>query len=349
MIATENIELLDLAARWRGERKRVAAATVVSTWGSAPRPPGGRLVVCEDGRFAGSVSGGCIENEVIAAAYETMQNGKPQLLDFGVADETAWRVGLSCGGKIQIHIAALGGDSRAAILREWKEAIRARAPCAFLTRLADDAFALVYPPQSGRENRFDCASDAPPDSEMIARAANSAIAGEPEKTVGGDGEYFIEPHPPTRRLVVVGATHIAQALIPFARATGFAPLVIDPRAAWATPERFAPTPVVCEWPQDALAREPVDSGCALVALTHDPKIDDPALASALRQSPRYIGALGGAQSNRKRAERLTAAGFSQAEIERIRAPVGIDIGAKTAAEIALSIAAQIVAAFRGKA
>ena len=112
VIATENIELLDLAARWRGEGKRVAAATVVSTWGSAPRPPGGRLVVCEDGRFAGSVSGGCIENEVIAAARETMQNGKPQLLDFGIADETAWRVGLSCGGKIQIHIAALGGDAR---------------------------------------------------------------------------------------------------------------------------------------------------------------------------------------------------------------------------------------------
>ena len=213
-------------------------------------------------------------------------------------------------------------------MREWKDAMRARAPCAFLTRLADDAFALVYPPQSGRENRFDFAGGAPPDSEMVARAAKAASAGEPEKAVGGDGEYFIEPHPPTRRLVVVGATHIAQALIPFARATGFAPLVIDPRAAWATPERFAPTPVVCEWPQDALAREPVDSGCALVALTHDPKIDDPALASALRQSPRYVGALGGAQSNRKRVERLTAAGFSQAEIERIRAPVGIDIGPK---------------------
>ena len=278
-----------------------------------------------------------------------MQNGKPQLLDFGVADETAWRVGLSCGGKIQIHIAALGGDSRAEILREWKEAIRARAPCAFLTRLADDAFALVYPPQSGRENRFDCAGGAPPDSEMVARAAAAASAGEPEKAVGGDGEYLSSRIRRRAAWSSVGATHIAQALIPIARATGFAPLVIDPRAAWATPERFAPTPVVCEWPQDALAREPVDWGCALVALTHDPKIDDPALASALRQSPRYVGALGGAQSNRKRAERLTAAGFSRAEIERIRAPVGIDIGAKTAAEIALSIAAQIVAAFRGKA
>ena len=279
-----------------------------------------------------------------------MQNGKPQLLDFGVADETAWRVGLSCGGKIQIHIAALGGDSRAAILREWKEAIRARAPCAFLTRLADDAFALVYPPQSGRENRFDCAPGAPPDSEMVARAANGGERGRAGKSRRRRRRIFYRAAsadaPLGRRRrdshrASVDSVRARDRL----RAAGCRPArgVGDAGALRADAGRLR----MAARRARARARRFGVRACRFDARSENRRPRFGERVAAIAALCRRFGR----RAIESKARRAADGGgiFTQAEIERIRAPVGIDIGAKTAAEIALSIAAQIVAAFRGKA
>lgn len=236
-----------------------------------------------------------------------------------------WRKGLRVRGK------ALVKKEQLAALRE---AAAARRPVAYATRLPD-GLAYVLPDES-----------AP---EALASEAASMLAADRSGTVTVESEnWFIEARNPSPRLIVVGAVHIAQALVPFAVATGFAVVVVDPRRAFATEDRFPGVEISTEWPDEAMDRLGLDSRSAIVTLTHDPKLDDPALVRGLKSQVFYIGALGSRKTHASRLERLRAAGLSEPAMARIQAPVGLDIGAVTAPEIAVAIMAQVVAARRGK-
>lgn len=219
------------------------------------------------------------------------------------------------------------------LVRALNEERAARRAVVVVTQLATGAQRLV------REAEM----DADPLAESLAerlRAGKSGIAQTPE------GEVFVDVHVPPVRVLVIGAVHISQALAPMARLVGFDVTIVDPRTAFATPERFPDVPVLPVWPDEALAERPLDRWTALVALTHDPKIDDPALDAGLRAECFYIGALGSRKTHARRVERLGAAGFDAAAIARIHAPVGVDIGAVSPPEIAVSILAEIVGALR---
>jgi xanthine dehydrogenase accessory factor len=221
------------------------------------------------------------------------------------------------------------------LLETLQAARAARRPVALLTRMPDGAQRL-HPDET-----------LPP---TLAQAAEAALRDDRAGPVTLEGEsWFIHPQTPPPRLIVVGAVHVAQALVPMAASVGLAVTIVDPRRAFATEERFAAdATLLTEWPDDALAALKPDSRTAIVTLTHDPKLDDPALDAALRSDAFYIGALGSRRTHAKRVDRLTEAGHGPDAIARIQAPVGLDIGAVTAPEIALSIIAQVVAARRGK-
>jgi xanthine dehydrogenase accessory factor len=320
-IMSELTETLAAAFDWLAQGRRVAIATVIQTWGSSPRPVGARLVIDEHGGFLGSVSGGCVEGAVIEEAFDVIETGRPVVLDFGVSDEKAWTAGLSCGGKISVFVEPLRRGDR--LQQAFADQRRGRE--VFLaTRLAD---ALRLRP--------DLDAGAPLVLKDAAQRKRS------RRIETDEGEFFFEFWSPDLRLMLVGAVHIAQALAPIAAACGYRPTIIDPRSAFATPERFPGLVVEPVWPDEFLPNYGLDAGCAFVALTHDPKIDDRALAAALRGDAFYIGALGSNKSKRAREDRLRAQGFGEADLARIHGPVGLDIGAVGPAEIAVSIMAEI--------
>jgi xanthine dehydrogenase accessory factor len=288
---------------------RLAIATVIATWGSAPRPRGSHMLVHEDGRFEGSVSGGCVEGEVLHAAADTIRDGQSRRLEFGVADESAWEVGLPCGGHIELLVQPV----------------------------ADNAFAPALFDRIATSRRggdtLDLVTDL--DSGMTSVAQP------------GDSAGFHNRYMPPRRLLIVGAVQIAQSLGAIVRTLDVAPVLIDPRSRFLTEERFPAMTLDDRWPDEAVAHYRPDAATAVVTLSHDPKIDDPALIAALAAPTGYVAALGSRRSHAKRIERLSAAGLSEAQIARIDAPAGLAIGAQGPAEIALSIAAGMVAALRG--
>lgn len=314
----------EIALGWHRTGRKAALATVVETWGSAPRQPGSQLAISGDGQIMGSVSGGCVEGAVVTEALEALIDGQPRLLTFGVSDETAFAVGLACGGTIRVLVEPVGKALPEPMLADLVAARAAKHPVAYAVQTESWARALYRPGQ-------DQAADL---------RLRSDKAGVEE-----DGR-FIAPHNPPLRLIVVGAVHIAQPLVTIARACGYAPTLIDPRDTFGAAERFPGETVLDDWPDEALAALAPDARTAIVTLTHDPKLDDPAIRLAIRSPAFYLGCLGSKKTHAKRVERLQAAGFSAAEIARIHAPVGLDIGAKTPAEIAVSIMGQITATLR---
>ena len=324
-------EIFATAARWRTEGRGVALACVVTTWGSSPRPIGSYLVADDAGHFQGSVSGGCVEGAVIGEAQAAIKDHKPRLLSFGVSDEQAWDVGLACGGRVEIFVTAITGQepSLATILATAK----AKQPLALVSDLASGEQAMTG---VGAERGVLALS------EPLRQAAGRALAGERSTTVEDQGRrYFINVLTPPRRLAVVGAVHIAQQLVPMAAMAGYDVTVIDPRSAFASDLRFPGVTLVSEWPDAALAAFAPDRRSAVVTLTHDPKLDDPALAAALRSPCYFIGALGSRKTHASRLQRLTEQGFGAADLARIHGPVGLAIGAISPAEIAISILAQM--------
>jgi len=326
------------AFEWLAEGRDIAIATVIQTWGSAPQPVGSQLLIDADGNFLGSVSGGCVEAEVITKAADVIASGEPKSLEFGVDDNVAWKVGLACGGSIRIFVEKVESsrNSSDGLLHRLVDDVETRRQVALVTDLATGAQNLAHSP-------YDLGKELAPVLEDAFRCDKSiALAGE-------IGEVFINVFNPTVRLIIVGAVHIAQQLVPMARSLGDDVVIVDPRTAFATQERFADAKISREWPDEALPKIGVDARTALIALTHDPKIDDPALIHALSSNAFYVGALGSRKTHAKRVERLRIAGVAEADIERIHAPIGLDIGAQGAAEIALSIMAEITAVQRGKA
>ena len=307
---------LALAAAWRDDGHEVALATVVATWGSSPRPPGSQLVVRGDGVHQGSVSGGCIEGAVIEEALAVIAGGKARLLSYGVTNDMAWEVGLSCGGTVEVYVSRVPD-----VLDQLLADRAAHRPLALLTNLETGDAELVHDHQALREDR-----SRMDDSER--------------------GRVFVQVHNPPLRLIIVGAVHISQPLVEMARLAGYDVTLIDPRGAFADRERFPGLAILEDWPDEALSALEPDARCAVVTLTHDPKLDDPALAVALRSPAFYIGCLGSRRTHAKRLERLTALGFSKDECSRLHGPVGLSIGALSPSEIALSILAEITQARR---
>lgn len=320
---------ISAARAWLETFDTVALATVVSAWGSAPVPVGGQLAVAPDGRFEGSVSGGCVEIDVITEAQDVIANGKPKLLEFGIADDVAWRAGLPCGGTIKVFIEPLRSSDRD-FIDEILEALRSRRVIAVVTNL-----------RTGDRNLLDAASvDS---AELAARisASESGIA------TLADEECFVLVLMPAVRLVLAGATHISQVLGDLASRVGYDVVIVDPRPAFASAERFGGMTVLEGWPEPHFAEATFDGRTAVVALTHAAHLDDEALAAALRSDCFYVGALGSRKTHAARLERLRAAGFADQDLARIHAPVGLAIGAKGPAEIAVSILAEIVKVARG--
>jgi xanthine dehydrogenase accessory factor len=323
-------DALQAARRWIGEDGRVAVATVIATWGSAPVPVGGQMAVASGGRFQGSVSGGCIENDVIVEAEETLASGVPRTLEFGVSDETAWRAGLPCGGRIRVFVERYEGPEGADLIGKAVAARQSRRGLVVRTRLGD-----------GAREVFETRLRAPDGIRDRFHTGESGIV-----EVEG-GEAFIHAIVPPARVIIVGAGHIGQVLAQLVRITGYELIVLDPRDAYASRERFGDVEIIAEWPQDALPRIGLDPFTAVVALAHVGHIDDEALKLALRSDCLYVGALGSRRNHAKRVERLRAAGLTETQIARLHAPIGLDIGARSPPEIAVSIMAQIIAAVRG--
>lgn len=319
------------ARRWLDDFGEVALATVVATWGAAPVPVGGQLVVAPNEQFEGSVSGGCVEADVIAEAVEIMGGNRPKLLEFGVAEETAWRAGLPCGGRIEILLNPLKRERDAEFLDQILAAQRAREPVALVIDVATGNRRLVFN------------SNAPSEIASCLEVGESHLINMPE------GPAFVHVVMPLVRVVVAGATHVGQMLAALARQIGYEVIVLDPRAAFASKERFGAIELLTGWPEASLATVRLDKRTAMVALTHASHIDDEALTTALRSPCVYIGALGSKRTHAKRLERLKEAGFSDADLARIHAPVGLNIGAQGPAEIAISILAEIVQVTRGEA
>ena len=304
----ENDSVLAAAAAWKGEP--MAIATVTSTWGSAPRPRGSHMLVHQDGRFEGSVSGGCVESEILDTAAQVIAGAPFQVRKYGVADAAAWEVGLPCGGEIEVMVQPVS--------------------------------AAGFDPEL-----FDRIAEARDTGEALVVTTDLAT-GHSDLRPAETGEVFVNRYDPPRRLLIVGAVQIAQALAQLARALGIETVLIDPRARFLTEERFPGVTLDDRWPDEAIEALKPGPATAVVTLSHDIKIDDPALIAALRSNAAYVGALGSRKSHAARRQRLAEAGLTAEQIDRVDGPVGIDIGAIGPSEIALSVAAAMIAAFHEK-
>ena len=313
---TEVDDILTPMSVWLKEKRKVALATVISTWGSAPRPVGGQMAIDSNGEIIGSVSGGCIEGAVINEGINSINDGKLRIKDYGISNDMAWEVGLACGGELKILIQPLNLEDK--IVYSIVENIKNREP----TKLI-----------------INCLTG----SRHIDNSIINQIS-----SYDKIKEEFIHVIDPKPRLFIVGAVHIAQALISLAKTADFEIILIDPRDHFATQERFPNCKIINEWPDTALSNFILDKATHLVTLTHDPKIDDPALIYTLKKDIGYIGSLGSKKTHNKRCERLIDIGFSQNDINKIHGPIGLNIKAKTPAEIAISIMAEIINFRRSK-
>ncbi|AUC55211.1 XdhC/CoxI family protein [Sagittula sp. P11] len=309
------------ALAWHRAGKGAVLATVVETWGSAPRRVGSQLAISGEGLIEGSVSGGCVEGAVIVEALEALEDGDARELEFGVSDGDAFAVGLACGGTIRVLVEPVGKVMPEGLLTELCAARAAREPAAYVVDLETGRREVV---REGYETRF--------------RMDRSGFE--------EDGRTFVAIHNPPLRLIVVGAVHIAQALVPMARIAGYDPIIIDPRETFGSEARFPGERILNDWPDEAVEALGLDGRTALVLLTHDPKLDDPALEKALASKCFYIGALGSTRTHGKRITRLEAQGFSEDQIARIHGPIGLDIGAAGPAEIAVSVIAEMTRVLR---
>lgn len=333
------------AVSWLEEGLDVAVATVVATWGSSPRRPGSVMCMNERGDFAGSVSGGCVETAVVEEARGVLESGRPGMLEYGVTNGDAWEVGLACGGTVQVWVEPVHDLVELGRVVASPERGPSRIVATdlssgdkfeFFVDAGEDGNVTVAPDDV--EYHWDAAEFA-----AILDDARDALNRDRSRIVQvGEAGVFLHVLGSPVRVVIVGAVHIAQNLVAMVRAAGFAPVVVDPRTAFATPVRFPDVELVHAWPAEAFRLLDLDDRTAVVALTHDPKLDDPALKSALASDAFYIGALGSRRTHARRRERLREEGIPLDALDRIRAPIGLDIGARTPGEIATSIMAEVV-------
>jgi xanthine dehydrogenase accessory factor len=335
-------ELLSEIGAWSRDGRRITVATVIATGGSAPRPIGSKMAVDDLGRVAGAVSGGCVEGAVVALAEQVLADGRPRTGAYGISDDEAWAVGLPCGGRIEVDV-ALWAPAPGSPQERFSARAALGDRAALVTALDDRAETLVLPGGATEGAPLDAATRAA--AERLLWADRAALCEQDGRRV------FVDVSAPPPRLLVIGAVPVAQALCRAARGAGWRPFVIDPRSRFATPERLPDAErVVVAWPAEGIAAlGGIDPATALVALSHDPKLDDPALALAVRSDAVFVGAMGSRRATAERRARLAAAGLAEAEIDRISAPIGLDLGGTGDAETALSIMAELVADRHGRA
>jgi xanthine dehydrogenase accessory factor len=305
--------VLDAIERWRADGKAVALATVVATRRSAPRPLGSKLAVSESGELAGSVSGGCVESDVATQATEVLADGRPRLVSYGIADEDAWEVGLPCGGEIDVFLERVDGELPA-------------------PEVAQVAFTVVDGERAGE--RWISTNGE------VTRTGLHEIEG---------ARVFAEVLGPPPLVLVFGAVDLAEEVCRAAKGLGWRTIVTDARARFATRERIpSADELVVEWPAEALERFPPDDRTAVVVLTHEERWDVPAIVGALASDAFYVGAIGSRRTQERRRERLLEEGVPAEQLERLNGPAGLDVGAATPAETALSILAEILAVRAGR-
>jgi xanthine dehydrogenase accessory factor len=335
-------DILNDINQWRQENEQpIALATVVQTWGSAPRKVGAKMAMMPGGQISGSVSGGCVEGAVFETGTAVLETGKPQLLHFGVADDTAWEVGLACGGIIEVFVEPLNMPSYD-LMKGIIEADRAGDSVTIIRGPADK---LGQKLTIGREGQTVGTLGAEWDALAVDAARSSTYPRRVQLT--DEVEVFVDTIRPSRTLIMDGGVQIAVALTSMAKMLGYNTIVVDPRRAFGSEARFPHVDTLIQaWPNKAFAQIEITPETAVAMLTHDPKIDDPALKVVLNSPAFYIGALGSSKTQAKRQERLREMGFSDEVIGRIHGPIGLDINASTPEEIALSVMAEIVKAQR---
>lgn len=313
-----------------------AVATVIKTWRSSPRPVGSCLLVNQNGDMYGSVSGGCVENAAVIKALEVLESGESQIVNYGVADEEAWEIGLSCGGAIEVHFAPFFGTKNRELWNALDNAIQNNSSTALVFSLTDGKVALVKEGNTGVGSMpTQVLNEA---EQLLSKGLNSKLENE-------EGSYFVTSFPVKPKMILIGSAHITVELIELAQMYDFETVVIDPRGTFAhkTAYKINPDTILVNWPQEVLPEMGLDQNCYVVILSHDPKIDDEALKIALKKPVKYIGALGSRKTHAKRVARLERYGFSEVEIGRIKSPIGIDIKSQLPREIALSIMGEIIA------
>ena len=328
-------QLLD----WRARGEPVAIATVVKVTGSAPRPAGSTLLASTGNRLAGSVSNGCVEADVYEAASAAIASGASRVVQYGISDEYAFTVGLSCGGQIDVLVERANAlhERVARGVREGRSAVLASVVSG--DRVGTRAAWIDGVGVEGSD----------PSLASLVGEVREAVRSGASRIVHAQEDVFLDVVATPPLLAVVGASDTAIALVRLSRALGFRSVVCDPRAALANRERFADADeIVNAWPDEALGGLALDDTASVVILTHDEKFDHPALVAALRSTAGYIGAIGSRRTNEQRFAWLRTQRFGDDDIARIHAPIGLDIGAATPEETALAILAEIVAVRRGK-
>lgn len=314
----------------------IVMARVIRTWGSSPRPTGSMMVVNELGKMAGSVSGGCVEGAVVKAISK---NNGAEKLDYGVSDDDAWSVGLSCGGKIQVFIHPVDFKNNMV----WKT---------LLANQKNNKASILISSLENGQNKNSLITEA---GEVLGDELSDQIFAEAKEAYNkrvntvieeNDIEYFIQIFPRKSQLFIIGAAHITVDLVSLANQFGFETIVIDPRGYFAENTTFSDSPsqLIEKYPSEVLNDYPLDAYTFCAILSHDPKIDDDALKILLKKDVAYIGALGSRKTHAKRTARLQEHGFDQETIDRISAPIGMNINAKSAKEIALAVMGQIIEA-----
>lgn len=338
------LDVLTDIERWQEEGQGVAIATVIQTWGSAPRGVGAKMAMTSDTRIAGSVSGGCVEAAVVEAGAEVLQSGRPRLLKFGVADETAWEVGLACGGKIEVFVKKLASEP----YQKLRRAVAEDRPVANVIVVVGPDHLLGHEIVVEEDGGVIGELGDGLDTAAVDEAKAALVDGTPRRSqlAGSKSlDVFVDVILPPPTLVVVGGVHIAIALTAVAKTLGYRTVVVDPRGVFGSEERFPHADrLISEWPTEALEEIGLHRSTAVATLTHDPKLDDPALLAALRSPAFYVGALGSRTTQAKRRKRLLESGLSEEQLARLWAPIGLDIGSRTPEEIALAVMAQVIAA-----
>ena len=322
-------DVLPTLEGWIHEGRRATLGTVVRTQRSAPRLPGSVMAVAETGEVAGSVTGGCVEPAVYIQSEEVLQGGAPRLASFGYADEDAMEVGLPCGGSVDVFIEPLDHD----LVARVADAVRAERPIAYVTAIGGDEPGRARVVERDGEDGDAVDAAVRP---LLALARNEIV------DVGGT-PWFVSSIVPRPAMYVFGAIDFASSLATLGRFMGYRVTVCDPRAIFVTPARFPDADeLVTEWPQEFIARAPVDERTAICVLTHDQKFDVPALQAALQTPAGYIGAMGSRNTTDRRRAALREAGVTEEELARVHAPIGLSIGGRTPEEVAIAIGAEIV-------
>jgi xanthine dehydrogenase accessory factor len=335
------IDIISDITPWVEAEKPFAIASVIHTWRSAPRLVGSAMAITTDNEIAGSVSGGCVEGSVIREAEEVLRTGISKRLSFGVSNDDAWSVGLSCGGKIEVYVErflAFGEKAESDIWWALQEAVDSGSGCVLLSNMAPEKghHLLVYSDGKSVGEGWD---------EDWVSLAKEAYTQHKSQILTHEGkEVFATVFPAKDRLLIIGAAHLTADLVELAHGFRFETTVIDPRGIFAEKMKFTQEPdqMLQKWPQEVIPNYKLDGDTYAVVLSHDPKIDDPALHLLLRSEVAYIGALGSRKTHAKRVGRLQEAGFSEEEIARIHAPVGLDMNARRPREIALSIMGEVI-------